>query len=110
MIKYEVINSKLSEVKLLDVNFVIQTIEEIIANFHLDVTQKTTLSTMKGSYHYHLKHGKKSGVLEVTYWPQKKSLFIEIHENRISDWNKNLILPFSESLAECFSGVVQSSN
>lgn len=109
MLMHEIINSKLSEVKLLDIDHVVQEIEEVIADFRLDVTLKTTLSTMKGSIHYHLKQGKKSGVLEVTYWPNKKRLFVEIHGNRLSEWNKNMIVPFSELLAKRFSGVVQIS-
>lgn len=107
MIVYEVMNSKLSEVKLLDVDLIVQELEEVISEFQLEITLKTTLSTMKGSIHYHLKQGKTSGVLEVTYSPNKKSLFVEIHNNRLSDWNKNMILPFSEALAQRFSGVVQ---
>lgn len=108
MIRYEIANSKLSEVKLLDEDLVVQEIEDIIADFQLEVTQKTTLSTMKGSIHYHLKQGKKSGVLEVTYWPNKKRLFVEIHNNRLSEWNQNMIAPFAEALAQRFSGIVQS--
>ena len=107
MIAYEILNSKLSEVKLLDVDLVVQEIEEVVFGFHLEITQKTTLSTMKGSIHYHLKQGKASGVLEVTYWPKRNRLFVEIHDNRLSEWNRNMILPFSEALAQCFSGVVQ---
>lgn len=74
MIRYEIANSRLSEVKLLDEDLVVQEIEDIIADFQFEVTQKTTLSTMKGSIHYHLKQGKKSGVLEVTYWPSKTAI------------------------------------
>jgi len=82
MIKYGIVNSRLEDVKLLDEELVNQDIEEVIAEFQLVVTQKTTLSTMRGSIHYHLKQGSKSGVLEVTYWPLKR-LFIEIHDNRL---------------------------
>jgi len=108
MIIYEIVNSSLKDVKLLDEDVVIQDIEEVIAEFQLVVTQKTTLSTMRGSIHYHLKQGSKPGVLEVTYWPVKKRLFVEIHDNRLFDWNRDIILPFAESLAERFGGVVIS--
>lgn len=104
MIKYEIVNSRLSNVKLLDEDQVTSEIEAIIIEFKLDITQKTTLSTMKGSLHYHLKLGKNSGVLELTYWPIKKRLWVEIHDNRRSEWNQAIIYPFSEALAECFSG------
>lgn len=107
MIKYEILSSKLSEHKLLDEELVIWEIEEVISEFQLQITQKTTLSTMKGSIHYHLKQHKASGVLEVTYWPNKRRLFVEIHDNRLSEWNRNMIVPFSEALAQRFSGVAK---
>jgi hypothetical protein len=104
LIKYEIINSRLSQVKLLDEDLITKEIEEIIIQFGLNITQKTPLSTLKGSTHYHLKIGKQVGLLEVTYWPAKKQLWVEIHNNRRSDWNQAMIRPFSEALAECFSG------
>lgn len=110
MITHEIINSKLSEVKLLDEEMVIREIEDIITDFNLTVTQKTTLSTLKGSIHYHLKLGKAAGLLELTYWPKKHRLWIEIHNNRLAEWNKAMITPFSERIAELFSGQVQITN
>jgi hypothetical protein len=104
MIKYEIVNSLLSQVKLLDEDQITNEIEAIIIEFQLDITQKTTLSTMKGSLHYHLKLGKNTGVLELTYWPIKRRLWVEIHDNRISEWNQAIIYPFSEALAKCFAG------
>lgn len=106
MIMYEILSSQLSEVKLLDAELVAQEIEEAIADFRLEITMKTTLSTMHGSIHYHLKQGKAAGVLEVTYWPRKNRLSVEIHDNRLAEWNRNIIIPFSEALAQRFSGVV----
>jgi hypothetical protein len=106
LITYEVINSRLSEVKLLDEDQIIKKIEEIINQFELNITQKSPLSTLKGSTHYHLKIGKQAGLLEVTYWPIKKRLWVEIHDNRASEWNQAMIRPFSDALAECFSGIL----
>ena len=107
MIMYEVVESKLSEGKLLDADLVVREIEEVISDFQLVISLKTTLSTMQGSTHYHLKQGRASGVLEVTYWPQENRLFVEIHGNRLSEWNKHIILPFSEALAQRFAGIVE---
>lgn len=106
MIMYEIVNSKLTLVKLLDHELVVQEIEEVIKDFNLNITQKTTLSTMKGSIHYHLKQDKKAGVLEITYWPEKHRLWVEIHNNRCAEWNKSIIEPFSEALSARFSGEV----
>ncbi|MNF86607.1 hypothetical protein D3C84_690480 [compost metagenome] len=110
MIVYEVANSRISEVKPFDIDLVVADIEEVIAEFQLNITQKTTLSTMKGSIHYHLKQGKASGVLEVTYWPNKSRLLVEIHHNRLQQWNQSIIGPFSEALADRFLGVVVPSH
>jgi hypothetical protein len=104
MIKYEIINSRLCDVNRLDEDMIIKEIEEIINQFELIVTQRSPLSTLKGSTHYHLKIGKQAGLLEVTYWPSQKRLWVEIHDNRRSEWNQAMIRPFSEALAECFSG------
>jgi hypothetical protein len=110
MIMYEIINSRLSQVKLLDEDQIIKVIEGIINEFELDITQKTTLSTMKGSLHYHLKLGKNVGVLELTYWSSKKRLWVDIHDNRRSTWNQSMIYPFSEALAKCFCGDLSHNN
>jgi hypothetical protein len=104
MIMYEIVHSRISEVILLDEDQIIKDIEEIIHLFGLLITQKSPLSTMKGSTHYHLKIGKQAGMLEVTYWPPKKRLWVEIHDNRRSEWNQAMILPFSEAVAERFWG------
>jgi hypothetical protein len=104
LIKYDITSSRLSKEKLFDEDQIIKEIEEIIKRFGLLITQKSPLSTLKGSTHYHLKIGKQTGLLEVTYWPSKKRLWVEIHDNRRSEWNQAMIGPFSEELARCFSG------
>ncbi len=106
MICYEIVNSRLTSLSSIERDEVPYKIEEIIHTFHLDITQKTTLSTKKGSIHYHLKQGLNPGVLEVTYWPQKNRLWLEIHDNRRSPWNEEIILAFSEKLAACLDGFV----
>jgi predicted ATP-grasp superfamily ATP-dependent carboligase len=67
VIMYEISNSSLSQVELLDEERIIKEIEEIINQFQLEITQKSTLSTLKGCIHYHLKLGENSGVLELRY-------------------------------------------
>jgi hypothetical protein len=104
IIIYEITNSILTNVKLFEEDFILNEIEGIIKEFNLTITQKTTLSTMKGTIHYHLKKGKLPGVLELTYWPQKKRLWIEIHDNRKSEWNENIISSFAERIADRLSG------
>jgi hypothetical protein len=106
IITYEVMESRLTDVKQFDEDLITQEIEEIISEFKLIISMKTTLSTMKGSYHYHLKSGKLKGLLEVTYWPKQKRLWVDIHENRRAEWNETTIKPFTERLAQQFGGIV----
>jgi hypothetical protein len=101
---YEILDSKLQDVKVMDEEQVIDELEETIEEFSLRITQKTTLSTLKGSVHYHLKQGTSSGLLELTYWPKQKRVWVEIHHNRRADWNERMIEPFAEALAHRFQG------
>lgn len=87
---------------------VIGQIELVIHNYQLTVTQKTTLSTKPGSIHWHLKQGKAKGVLEITYWPAKEQILLEIHDNRQADWNIHLIGPIAEELAAFFQGSIKA--
>jgi hypothetical protein len=104
MIRYDIKNSKFIETDSIHNDQITQKIENIIVQFSLIITQRSTLSTKKGSIHYHLKQNTNVGILELTYWPSKKQLWVEIHDNRTADWNKQIIKPFSEALAESFSG------
>lgn len=104
MLKVEIINAKHIEVEELDIGSIINQIEQIIVQFNLNIIQKTTLSTKKGSIHYHLKQGIQAGILELTYWPSKRQMWVEIHDNRRSEWNVAMLHPFSEAIATCFAG------
>jgi hypothetical protein len=108
MLRYEIVESDIQRSGDIDSLHVMTAIEEIIDQYGLTITQKTTLTTMKGSIHYHLKQGKSRGVLEITYWPQAQQLFLEIHDNRQADWNLYIIRPMAHDLAVRFNGVVES--
>jgi hypothetical protein len=94
----------------MDKDLVVQEIEKVINEFNLFISMKTTLSTMNGSIHYHSKCGNSRGLLEITYWPKHKRLWVDIHNNRLAEWNEEMIKPFSERLAQQFGGqIVQRS-
>lgn len=109
MLTYNVVSDKLNEVKPLDEEMVCSEIERITADFGLVVTERTTLSTKKGSYHWHLKKEKEKGVLEVTYWPKKGRFWIDIHDNRRAEWNMAVIEPLAETYAKYFGGKVEKN-
>jgi hypothetical protein len=102
------VDSNLQRKSDIDSLQVLTVIEEIIDQYGLTITQKTTLTTLKGSIHYHLKQGKSRGVLEITYWPQAQRLFLEIHDNRQAEWNLYIIQPMAHDLAARFHGEVMS--
>jgi len=106
VLTYTIVSSRLTPVRLQDEELVVETIEDVIRDFGLDTAQKTTLSTMRGSTHYHLKNGSGKGVLEITYWPKKAWLTVDIHDNRRAPWNEQLIGPLARALAERFAGEV----
>jgi hypothetical protein len=109
MIRYDVVDSNLHQVKPLDGNvLVIEGIEKIVEQYGLLIDMRTTLSSKKGSTHWHLRKGSEKGVLEITYWPKKHQLWVEIHDNRRNDWNAEIIRPFADTLANTFGGKVEA--
>ncbi|SDM88605.1 hypothetical protein [Sediminibacillus halophilus] len=106
MITYEIFDSNLGNVKPMDEQFILDEIEELIGQFGLTITQRTTLSTKKGCYHWHTKKERQKGVLEVTYWPKQGRLWLEIADNRKAEWNTKLIAEFADELTERYGGRV----
>lgn len=102
MVTFEIRHSAL--LPLLNSDEITAVIEDVIGIYGLTVMQRTTLSSYKGSIHYHLKSGSQRGVLEITYWPAKTRLWLDIHDNRQAEWNVSIIGPFAQSLAERLQG------
>lgn len=65
-----------------DVRAALQT---VVAFLGLEVVLEGRLATFPGSQHWHLKRGTDAGVLEVTYWPNGKRLWVSYHDNRIGE-------------------------
>lgn len=108
MLTYRVMSERLNEIKPLDEEMVCAEIERIATGFALTVTERTTLSTKKGSYHWHFKKGQEKGVLEITYWPKRGEVLIEIHDNRRTEWNMAMIEPMAKAYADYFDGTIQN--
>ncbi|MEX2104576.1 MAG: hypothetical protein WD907_04505 [Bacilli bacterium] len=110
MLTYDIVNSKLNTLEPhswendMVVEEIVKEIEDCIQQFNLTISLKTTLSTMKGSIHWHLKQERQKGVLEVTYWPKKQQIWLEIHDNRRSEWNVDVIAPLAHAIAQAFDG------
>jgi hypothetical protein len=63
-----------------------QVIEEAAQASGLVTTHITTLAKYPGCIHWHFKHGKGSGTLEATYWPDQKRAWLSYRSGREADW------------------------
>ena len=109
MLTYEILNSRIDQVLQLDVDErIVKPVEEIAKAHGMDVSVRTTLSSKRGSIHWHFTKGKELGVLEVTYWPKTHQLWVEIHSNRQREWNVAILEPYSQALAAHFGGVAET--
>ncbi|MBM7554787.1 hypothetical protein [Thalassobacillus pellis] len=107
MLTYEIMRSDLLRIKPMDEDLVTEEIEKVISEYNLTISQKTTLSTKKGSVHWHLKKSLEKGVLEVTYWPKEARLWINIASNRRASWNLEMIEPLAKSFTKKIGGEVE---
>jgi hypothetical protein len=70
------------------------------AALNLTVASDGGLRKYPGSRHWHIKNGKGSGTLEVTYWPDKNRLWVTYHSNRVGDgWVEEMAPKFAEKLS-----------
>jgi hypothetical protein len=64
------------------------SVEACVAAAGLRVTLKTTLAQYPGSVHWHVKQGRERGILEMTWWPQERRLWLAVHANRAGEWTE----------------------
>jgi hypothetical protein len=68
-------------------------IDKIVLDLQLTVTMRGTLKTFPGSTHWHAKRGRGRGRgrLEVTWWPQRRKLWITIQAGRRAPWIEEIV-------------------
>ena len=66
-----------------------QTIEQMCLDEGLTLTLKGTLARYPGCIHWHFKHGKLPGTLELTFW--EKRLWFKISAGREGVWMDALV-------------------
>ncbi|WP_181350418.1 hypothetical protein [Thalassobacillus sp. CUG 92003] len=110
MLTYEIEQSNLHQVKPLDHELICEEIEQLTTEAGLTMSQRTTLSSKKGSYHWHFKKGKEKGVLEITYWPKHHRLWLDIHDNRRAPWNIEAIKELAVVFTHHFGGTVVTND
>jgi hypothetical protein len=57
-----------------------------IRSLGLRITLHTELKSYPGSTHWHVKHPGATGTLELTWWPDKRKLWMKVHANREATW------------------------
>jgi hypothetical protein len=103
MIRYDVVN--FACLNRDDAGQVRDAVQNAAIHHGLNISQVTTLVTKIGSIHWHIRKEEEArGVLEVTYWPKKQQLWVEIHSNRQQLWNVCVIEPFAEHMAGALKG------
>jgi hypothetical protein len=65
---------------------IIGIIDKAAIDLGLAMTMRATLKSFPGSTHWHLKRGHERGTLEMTWWPQRKKLWLKIHTGRMATW------------------------
>lgn len=65
---------------------VVAAVSEVVAATGLTITLTTTLASYPGSHHWHLKQGKQSGTLELTWWPAQRRLWLSVQSGRNAPW------------------------
>src|SRR6476469_9389360 len=61
-------------------------VEQVLERRDLLLTMKGTLKTFPGCTHWHYKLGREPGTLELTLWPERKRLWIQIQAGRTAPW------------------------
>ncbi len=63
-----------------------QAIDRAIASADLSVTLRDTLKAFEGCIHWHVKNGRESGTLEITFWPKEHRAWFSVQQGRKAAW------------------------
>jgi hypothetical protein len=73
-------------------------IDKTIIEFDLNVTMRGTLKSYPGSTHWHIKRDRARGTLEITWWPQRRRLWIKIQSGRTAPWIDEIAPQFKQKI------------
>jgi len=63
-----------------------QAIEDAIAASGLRISLRGTLKKYTGCVHWHVRNGRESGTLELTFWPAEQRAWFTVQNGRTADW------------------------
>jgi hypothetical protein len=61
-------------------------VDKAIIEFDLNVTLRGALKSYPRSTHWHIKRDRARGTFEITWWPQRRKLWIKIQAGRTAPW------------------------
>ena len=61
-------------------------VDAAVQQMSLDIVSRGTLKTYPGSVHWHTKRDTESGTLEITWWPQRRRLWLKVQRGRTAKW------------------------
>jgi hypothetical protein len=67
-------------------NKIIRVVDKAIIDLDLIVTIRAGLKSFPGSIHWHLKRDLQRGTLEITWWPDRRRLWLKIQAGRMALW------------------------
>ena len=63
-----------------------RAIDDAVGECGLRIVLRTSLATFPGCTHWHVKRGRDSGTLEITFWPEQRRAWFTIQEGRKANW------------------------
>jgi ribosomal protein S18 acetylase RimI-like enzyme len=63
-----------------------RAIDTAIADIGLEIVLRGTLKKFPGCMHWHVKRGRNSGTLEITFWPLENRAWFSIQDRRKAEW------------------------
>ena len=73
-------------------------IEKAIIDLNLAVTMRGSVKSYPGSIHWHIKRDHARGTLELTWWSQRRKLWIKIQAGRTAPWIDQIAPRFKQKI------------
>lgn len=73
-------------------------IDRAINDTALTITLRTSLRKFPGCVHWHLKHGREAGTLEVTFWPRERRAWFTIQSGRKATWIQEQLTMLNDAI------------
>lgn len=86
---------------------IVLVINSAVIDLGLNVTMRGSLKSFPGGTHWHLKHGRGPGTLEITWWPQRRRLWMKIQAGRTAEWIDEIAPRFKQEIESCLAALAR---